>query len=185
MDVWGPFIWNVGLWCREWIPVLAPTGVVFAALVAYKAYRQRLVADKRDQWWTRAQWAIDSALDSRVDVKLTGLKVLTSLKAGSLATPEDVALFNSIARGIQNDIEMGAVAVSEPASPDRRTMSNDKPSSGRDTERAAAAGTFTVRLSALGERTVTVKTLGEKRLLEEAEKLLQTEPAKSAKSAGK
>ncbi|WP_113716165.1 hypothetical protein [Arthrobacter dokdonensis] len=115
MDVWGPFIWNVGLWCREWIPVLAPTGVFFAALVAYKAYRQRLVADKRDQWWTRAQWAIDSALDSRVDVKLTGLKVLTSLKAGSLATPEDVALFNSIARGIQNDIEMGAVAVSEPA----------------------------------------------------------------------
>ena len=228
MDIWGSIIWNVGLWCKEWIPVLAPTGVFFVALVAYRAYRQRLLADKRDQWWTRAQWAIDTALDTNVDVKLTGLTVLTSLKADSLATPEDVALFDSISGGIQTEIVDGAVAISAPGpdngtggsaaataggadtpprvgenghettsptdtslnSPvvqqprDRRKVGNDKPGNGQGVRGAgqpSPSGPFSVRLSALGERTVTVETLPEKRLLEQAEKLLQAEPAKTAK----
>ncbi len=115
MDWWGPLIWGAGLWCKEWIPVVAPTGVFFVALVAYKAYRQRLQTDKRDQWWKRAQWAIDAALDSNEQVQFTGLQVLTNLKTDSLATPEDVAIFDSIAEDIQEEVEGDAFKITNNA----------------------------------------------------------------------
>ncbi len=45
---------------------LAPLATFGVALVAYFAYRQKTNADKRDQWWKRAQWATDAALDQDV-----------------------------------------------------------------------------------------------------------------------
>lgn len=95
---------NLAAWGRDWLPVISSTGVFVTAVVAYLAYRQALDAGRRDQWWARAQWAIESALDPAGNRRLPGLVVLTSLKTSKLATPQDAALFDTIARSIQAEL---------------------------------------------------------------------------------
>lgn len=82
---------------------VAPLATFGIALVAYLTYRQKSQADRRDQWWKRAQWGIDSALDD-ADPKrrLAGIKVLVQLIGSDLATPEDADLMSSLAVGIQD-----------------------------------------------------------------------------------
>ncbi|MCY1676684.1 hypothetical protein OVA06_18600 [Pseudarthrobacter sp. SL88] len=93
-------IWAVVLGAASLAP-LATFGVV---LVAYLAYRQRDRADRRDQWWKRAQWAIDAALDGRdPQRRLAGLKVLVQLIGSDLATPEDADLMSALAVGIRDE----------------------------------------------------------------------------------
>jgi hypothetical protein len=92
-------IWTVILGAAAVAP-LATFGVV---LVAYLTYRQKSHADKRDQWWKRAQWGIDSALnDADPQRRLAGIKVLVQLIGSDLATPEDADLMSSLAVGIQD-----------------------------------------------------------------------------------
>ncbi|MDF2048734.1 hypothetical protein [Arthrobacter sp. Cr_A7] len=82
---------------------LAPLATFGVVLVAFLAYRQRDRADRRDQWWKRAQWAIDSALsDADPQRRLAGLKVLVQLIGSDLATAEDADLMSAIAVGIRN-----------------------------------------------------------------------------------
>ncbi|PYI66157.1 hypothetical protein CVV68_15285 [Arthrobacter livingstonensis] len=111
MDTWwGRQLADLGTWVQDWLPVISVAGVFVTALVAYLAYRQALDADRRDQWWARAQWAIESALDTGSDRQLAGLIVLTSLKTSSLAAPEDAALFDAIAWSIKEGLDGGAPA---------------------------------------------------------------------------
>ena len=59
---------------------VAPLATFGVVLVAFLTYRQRAHADRREQWWLRAQWAIDSALnDADPQRRLAGLKVLVQL----------------------------------------------------------------------------------------------------------
>jgi hypothetical protein len=82
---------------------LAPLATFGVVLVAFLAYRQRDRADRRDQWWKRAQWAIDSALnDADPQRRLAGLKVLVQLIGSDLATAEDADLMSAIAVGIRD-----------------------------------------------------------------------------------
>ncbi len=82
---------------------LAPLATFGVVLVAFLAYRQRDRADRRDQWWKRAQWAIDAALnDADPQRRLAGLKVLVQLIGSDLATAEDADLMSAIAVGIRN-----------------------------------------------------------------------------------
>ncbi|MCQ9165698.1 MULTISPECIES: hypothetical protein [unclassified Arthrobacter] len=102
MDIWwGRLAADLGSWGQGWLPVISIVGVFVTALVAYLTYRQALDAGRRDQWWVRAQWAIDAALDTGSDRRLAGLIVLTSLKTSDLATRQDAALFDEIARNVK------------------------------------------------------------------------------------
>jgi hypothetical protein len=87
---------------------LAPLATFGVVLVAFLTYRQRSRADRRDQWWKRAQWAIDSALnDVDPQRRLAGLKVLVQLIGSDLATAEDADLMSALAVGIRNQLEDG------------------------------------------------------------------------------
>lgn len=92
-------IWTAVLGAAAVAP-LATFGVV---LVAYLTYRQKSQADRRDQWWKRAQWGIDSALsDADPQRRLAGMKVLVQLIGSDLATAEDAELMSALAVGIQD-----------------------------------------------------------------------------------
>lgn len=92
-------IWTAVLGAAAVAP-LATFGVV---LVAYLTYRQKSHADRRDQWWKRAQWGIDSALnDADPQRRLAGIKVLVQLIRSDLATAEDAELMSALAAGIQD-----------------------------------------------------------------------------------
>jgi hypothetical protein len=92
-------IWTAVLGAAAVAP-LATFGVV---LVAYLTYRQKSHADRRDQWWKRAQWGIDSALnDADPQRRLAGMKVLVQLIGSDLATAEDAELMSALAVGIQD-----------------------------------------------------------------------------------
>jgi hypothetical protein len=94
---------------------IAPLATFGVVLVAYLTYRQRSHADRRDQWWKRAQWAIDSALnDADPQRRLAGLKVLVQLIGSDLATAEDAALMSSLAVGIRDQEQDGRRTVTVP-----------------------------------------------------------------------
>ena len=87
---------------------MAPLATFGVVLVAYLTYRQRSRADRRDQWWKRAQWAIDSALnDADPQRRLAGLKVLVQLIGSDLATKEDADLMSALAVGIRDQEQEG------------------------------------------------------------------------------
>jgi hypothetical protein len=82
---------------------VAPLATFGVVLVAYLTYRQKSHSDRRDQWWKRAQWGIDSALnDADPHRRLAGMKVLVQLIGSDLATAEDAELMSALAVGIQD-----------------------------------------------------------------------------------
>ncbi len=94
---------------------IAPLATFGVVLVAYLTYRQRSRADRRDQWWKRAQWAIDSALnDADPQRRLAGLKVLVQLIGSDLATAEDAELMSALAVGIRDQEQDGRRTVTVP-----------------------------------------------------------------------
>ena len=92
---------------------VAPLATFGVVLVAYLTYRQKSHADRRDQWWKRAQWGIDSALnDADPQRRMAGIKVLVQLIGSDLATAEDAELMSALAVGIQ-DQELDRLAALE------------------------------------------------------------------------
>ena len=94
------------VWVAEWAAVigaLAPILTLLVVLVAYLAYLQRAKADKRDQWWKRAQWGIESVLAEDPARQDVGMQVLDNLKLSKLATPEDTVLFNQAVRSVMDE----------------------------------------------------------------------------------
>lgn len=111
----GAYGGGMGIMEGIWAGVLgaaavAPLATFGVVLVAYLTYRQKSHADRRDQWWKRAQWGIDSALnDADPQRRLAGIKVLVQLIGSDLATAEDAELMSALAVGIQ-DQELGRLA---------------------------------------------------------------------------
>ncbi|GAA4034726.1 hypothetical protein GCM10023063_18630 [Arthrobacter methylotrophus] len=70
-------------------PLLAAT---VAALIAAAALWQKRRADNRAEWWRRAQWALDSALDEKAEKQEVGLAVLEALNTSKLAGPEEAQI---------------------------------------------------------------------------------------------
>ncbi|MBD7996425.1 hypothetical protein H9639_14075 [Arthrobacter sp. Sa2CUA1] len=101
---WGDFWDQAAQWAITWIPVLGPLGILTTAVVAYVAYRQKLEADRRAQWWVRAQWALEASVSANPRRSLAGLAVLNDLKTSSLATREDRALFRLIGLTVQEEV---------------------------------------------------------------------------------
>jgi hypothetical protein len=84
----------------EWAAVvgsLAPVLTLLVVLVAFLAYLQKSKADKRSQWWVRAQWGIESTFSDDDRRQEIGLVVMDSLDRSGLATKEDHALFSQTA----------------------------------------------------------------------------------------
>jgi hypothetical protein len=157
-------IWTVILGAAAVAP-LATFGVV---LVAYLTYRQKSRADKRDQWWKRAQWGIDSALDDADPPRrLAGIKVLVQLIGSDLATPEDADLMSSLAVGIQ-DQEL-----------DRHELAHTVPEGVIPGARPGSRGTrHEVRLGSRG-RTAAVDSAAAAAILRESELLLAADVRRS------
>ena len=95
-----------GIWAAvQGGAAVAPLATFGVVLVAYLTYRQKTHADRRDQWWKRAQWGIDSALnDADPQRRLAGIKVLVQLIGSDLATAEDAELMSALAVGIQDQV---------------------------------------------------------------------------------
>ncbi|WP_035749082.1 hypothetical protein [Arthrobacter sp. 35W] len=80
-----------------WIQALAPAAASMAALVAgslaWATYSQRRTADRRDQWWKRAQWAIDASMDAEDNERqVVGAAILVHLAESDLCMADDRAL---------------------------------------------------------------------------------------------
>ncbi|MDJ0313285.1 hypothetical protein [Arthrobacter sp. H35-D1] len=58
------------------------------------ALTQRREADDRSEWWKRAQWALDRALDDSATNKALGLVTLEVLARSKLAHAEELELFD-------------------------------------------------------------------------------------------
>jgi hypothetical protein len=71
-----------------------------------KALEQKRRADDRSEWWRRAQWALDRALDARPSTKALGLATLEVLARSTLAHAEELELFD-IAWASVNDPDNG------------------------------------------------------------------------------
>lgn len=77
---------------------LGPPATVLVATVALfvglRTVRQRDRADRRDQWWKRAQWATDLTLSDDPHRRELGYTALAVLGASRLAGPEELDLLD-------------------------------------------------------------------------------------------
>lgn len=63
-----------------------------ALFVGLRTIRQRDRADRRDQWWKRAQWVIDLTLSEDSHRRDLGYNAMLLLFDSSLAGPEELEL---------------------------------------------------------------------------------------------
>lgn len=87
---------DVGQWISEWVrsPGFGGVAALVAAVIAYRAARraaavqrananddrdQRERAERKNQWWLRAQWALDRTLDQDSEARTVGFNVLQAL----------------------------------------------------------------------------------------------------------
>jgi hypothetical protein len=102
-------------WSKEQVWLLAMSYQQIAALVlamvtifiGFATLMQKLYADRRDQWWKRAQWAVDNVSAPDDLTRALGLTVLISLYDSPLATNDERNMIESIADAI-GDSEAGA-----------------------------------------------------------------------------
>lgn len=105
----------------EWWQILATlgplailVGAVLAALISWRTLRQRTAADalalsqkndadtnalrqktdadSRAEWWRRAQWAFEAAMDDKPEKQDVGLAILELLNTSKLAGPEEAQI---------------------------------------------------------------------------------------------
>jgi hypothetical protein len=82
---------------EAWVVLLAPT---VALLVGIGAILQRDRADRRAEWWRRAQWSLDHVLAGSRAQRAVGLALTDALSSSALAGVEgaDVLARFAVAR---------------------------------------------------------------------------------------
>ena len=79
------------------IDALGPAATLLAAIIAGAiatgSLVQRTNADKRAEWWRRAQWALEQHLSDSEARRTIGYKTLTGLGDSRLATKDDLRLY--------------------------------------------------------------------------------------------
>ncbi|VTR75665.1 hypothetical protein [Cellulomonas hominis] len=70
-----------------WVVLLAPT---VALLVGIGAIVQRDRADRRAEWWRRAQWSLDHVMAGTPAQRAVGLALTDALSSSALAGFEEV-----------------------------------------------------------------------------------------------
>ena len=83
-----------------WAALATALGAAVAFVVGVITVRQKSKADRRAEWWRRAQWAIDHATSEREEGVETGLISMHHLIESTLATNEDIRLVRELARNI-------------------------------------------------------------------------------------
>lgn len=68
---------------------------IIAGIIAWRALRQRSIADRRSEWWSRAQWALDAAFSKDNERREMGMKVLQVLARSKLASKEELSIFDA------------------------------------------------------------------------------------------
>lgn len=75
---------------------LGPAATAVAAIIAFAiglaTIVQRGRSDRRDQWWKRAQWALDLTLDEDPNRRAVGFAALEVLAESELARKEEIRL---------------------------------------------------------------------------------------------
>lgn len=69
--------------------------------------RQKTEADSRAEWWRRAQWALDRALDPDKETKALGISTLEVLARSDLARKEELELFDIAWKSVSPPEENG------------------------------------------------------------------------------
>ncbi|WP_427017894.1 hypothetical protein ACQCSX_04565 [Pseudarthrobacter sp. P1] len=122
----------------QWIQALAPAAASVAALVAgslgWATYSQRRTADRRDQWWKRAQWAIDASMDADDNERqVIGAAILVHLAESDLCMPDDRDLLLQVLVAARD-------AVLDTEEPNGETGSEGGGDDGKPSEDEAEAG---------------------------------------------
>ena len=77
-------------------PAVTGGGAVLVLLGAGITVRQRYRADRKDQWWTRTQWALDLVVSGDEDSVVLGLQVLAQQAAARTADAEDASFIAEV-----------------------------------------------------------------------------------------
>ncbi|WP_377973809.1 hypothetical protein [Arthrobacter ulcerisalmonis] len=75
---------------------------VVAGGIAVAALVQRHRADKRDQWWKRAQWAMDLAIKGDLPAKSVGIQALTKLGESKLLARGEEEFLYEVGGAVQD-----------------------------------------------------------------------------------
>lgn len=76
-------------------PIATGSAAVVALIVGLATLWQRNRTDKRDQWWKRAQWALDLTLDEDPIRQAVGLRALQYLANSKLAGRDEAAMLEA------------------------------------------------------------------------------------------
>lgn len=99
----GDWIWA----SLQQLSEIAPLGTLFAVVVAYFSYRgtirQKTLADNRNAWWNRVQWAIDATLSDDEQRRATGMAAIEQMQDSELATVADQQLLAAMANAVVDE----------------------------------------------------------------------------------
>lgn len=115
---------------------IAPLGTLLAVVVAYFSYRgtirQKTLADNRNAWWNRVQWAIDAALSDDEQRRATGMAAIEQMQDSELATIPDQAFLAAMANAIVDEAleELEAGDVGFEALAENRSVGDNESSEG-------------------------------------------------------
>jgi len=77
-------------------PIAVGLSAMVALIVGLVAVIQKSRADRRDQWWKRAQWAIEQTFTGDEEQQALGFRVLQVLGDSKLAADEELLLLESL-----------------------------------------------------------------------------------------
>jgi hypothetical protein len=82
-------------WLREWLlsPGFGGAAAVLAAVIAFLAARRQAevnrVAGRKEQWWKRAEWALNLTLSDKSENRIVGLDTLDALSRSEWAAEHE------------------------------------------------------------------------------------------------
>lgn len=88
------FPW-LGSWFIPWAqtPGFGGAAAVVAATIAFSAARHQArvqrESQRKEQWWKRAEWALNLTLDDRAEVRTVGYRTLSALAASEWASEHE------------------------------------------------------------------------------------------------
>ena len=111
---------DVGGWISDWAQSagFGGTAAVVAAVIAFKAATrvasaarttasedraQRERAERKAQWWQRAQWALDLTLSSDTETRTVGFKVLEALADSEWAEEHEADIIAAATERVLGD----------------------------------------------------------------------------------
>lgn len=104
--LWPPIILDDPFWRAFWSgPPVAGLFAVVGAVIAYTAAqvgaRTARRAAEREEWWNRAEWALDLARSDTQSDRLIGLRALEGLK--EQATKSEAAMILAVTGAVTGD----------------------------------------------------------------------------------